>query len=92
MFDMLCSRHARLAAVIGVLVLGVWVAVPAAVQPGIAEGQAAPAAQEAPRHAGGEANLVLPDLGIRRLPRHQRPHTADVGPGRVPGSASRSAW
>jgi K(+)-stimulated pyrophosphate-energized sodium pump len=66
MFDMLCSRHARLCAVISVLLLGVWVAAPAALQPGAAEGQgaqAAPVAQEAPRHAGGEANLVLPDLG-----------------------------
>ena len=66
MFDMLCSRHVRLSAVISVLLLGVWVATPAALQPGVAAGQgaaAAPVAQEAPRHAGGEANLVLPDLG-----------------------------
>ena len=66
MFDMLCSRHARVIAVLSVLLLGVWVAVPAAVQPGAAESQAVPsaaAAQEAPRHAGGEANLILPDLG-----------------------------
>ena len=66
MFDMLCSRHVRLSAVISVLLLGVWAAAPAALQPGVAAGQgavAAPVAQEAPRHAGGEANLVLPDLG-----------------------------
>jgi K(+)-stimulated pyrophosphate-energized sodium pump len=65
MFDMLCSRHARLAAVISVLLLSVWVAAPAARQPAAAEvqvAQVAPAAQ-APPHAGGEANLVLPDLG-----------------------------
>ena len=46
MFEMLCSRHARLAAVIGVLLLGLWVAAPAAQQPGAAAAQAAPAAQE----------------------------------------------
>ena len=66
MFDMLCSRHARVVAVLSVLLLGVWVAALSAVQPGAAESQAAPtaaAAQEAPRHAGGEANLILPDLG-----------------------------
>ena len=66
MFDMLCSRHVRLSAVISVLLLGIWAAAPAALQPGVAAGQgvaAAPVAQEAPRHAGGEANLVLPDLG-----------------------------
>ena len=64
MFDMLCSRHARVIAVLSVLLLGVWVAAPAALQPGAAGSQSVPAAaQEAPRHAGGEANLVLPDLG-----------------------------
>jgi K(+)-stimulated pyrophosphate-energized sodium pump len=61
MFDMLCSRHARLGAVIGVLLFGLCVAAPSARQPGAAP--AVPATQEAPRHAGGEANLVLPDLG-----------------------------
>jgi K(+)-stimulated pyrophosphate-energized sodium pump len=66
MFDMLCSRHARVIAVLSVLLLGVWAVAPAALQPGAAESQAVPseaAAQEAPRHAGGEANLILPDLG-----------------------------
>jgi K(+)-stimulated pyrophosphate-energized sodium pump len=66
MFDMLCSRHARVVAMLSVLLLGGWVAAPAALQPGAAESQSAspaPAAQEATRHAGGEANLVLPDLG-----------------------------
>ena len=61
MFDMLCSRHARLGAVIGALLLGVCAAAPSALQPGAAP--AVPVTQEAPRHAGGEANLVLPDLG-----------------------------
>ncbi len=61
MFDMLCSRHARLGAVIGALLLGVCAAAPSALQPGAAP--AASVTQEAPRHAGGEANLVLPDLG-----------------------------
>ena len=61
MFDMLCSRHARLGAVIGALLLGVCAAAPSALQPGAAP--AVSVTQEAPRHAGGEANLVLPDLG-----------------------------
>ncbi|MDH4283631.1 MAG: sodium-translocating pyrophosphatase, partial [Myxococcales bacterium] len=59
MFDMLCSRRARLAAAISVLLVSVWAVAPAALQPA-----AAPAVQEAPVHAGGEANLVLPDLSI----------------------------
>ena len=61
MFDMLCSRHARLGAVIGALLLGVCAAAPSALQPGAAP--AVSVTQEAPRHAGGEANLILPDLG-----------------------------
>ena len=61
MFDMLCSRHVRLGAVIGALLLGVCAAAPSALQPGAAP--AVSVTQEAPRHAGGEANLVLPDLG-----------------------------
>ena len=43
-----------------------------------------PAAQQTPaRHAGGEANLILPDLGSGRLPGHQRPHAADRRPRRL---------
>jgi K(+)-stimulated pyrophosphate-energized sodium pump len=61
MFDMLCSRHVRLGAVIGVLLLGVCAAAPSALQAGVAP--AVEVTQEAPRHAGGEANLILPDLG-----------------------------
>jgi K(+)-stimulated pyrophosphate-energized sodium pump len=61
MFDMLCSRHARLGAVIGALLLGVCAAAPSALQPGAAP--AVSVTQETPRHAGGEANLILPDLG-----------------------------
>jgi K(+)-stimulated pyrophosphate-energized sodium pump len=61
MFDMLCSRHARLGAVIGALLLGVCAAAPSALQPSAAP--AVSVTQEAPRHAGGEANLILPDLG-----------------------------
>jgi K(+)-stimulated pyrophosphate-energized sodium pump len=61
MFDMLWSRPVRSMALACVLTLGVLApAAAAALQPPAA---AAPAAQEAPRHAGGEANLVLPDLG-----------------------------
>ena len=59
MFDKLCSRPARAVALACVLIAGILA--PAAVQ---AQPPApAAAAQEAPRHAGGEANLVLPDLG-----------------------------
>jgi K(+)-stimulated pyrophosphate-energized sodium pump len=62
MVDQLCSRRGRAGWIVSVLVLGLWVAAP------FAAGQAAPAAaavaQEAPRPAGGEANLVLPDLGL----------------------------
>jgi K(+)-stimulated pyrophosphate-energized sodium pump len=67
MLEMLCSRQVRRAAVVGAILLGLWVAAPAAQEPGAAAAQATPAqaapAQEAPRHAGGEANLVLPNLG-----------------------------
>src|SRR6187402_3624616 len=62
MLEMLCSRRVRRAAVIGAILLGLWVAAPAAQQAGAAAAPAVPA-QEAPRHAGGEANLVLPNLG-----------------------------
>jgi K(+)-stimulated pyrophosphate-energized sodium pump len=61
MFDLLCSRHARLGAVISVLLLGLCAAAPSALQPGAAP--IVSVTQDAPRHAGGEANLVLPDLG-----------------------------
>ncbi len=67
MLEMLCSRQVRRAAVVGAILLGLWVAAPAAQEAGAAAAQATPAqatpAQEAPRHAGGEANLVLPNLG-----------------------------
>jgi K(+)-stimulated pyrophosphate-energized sodium pump len=60
MFDKLWSRPARSVALVCVLMLGLLAAVPAAAtQAAPAEAQAA---QDAPRHAGGEANLVLPDL------------------------------
>jgi K(+)-stimulated pyrophosphate-energized sodium pump len=63
MFDKLCRRPARAIALISVLTLGLLAsgAAPASAQ-AVASAPAA-AAQEAPRHAGGEANLVLPDLG-----------------------------
>ena len=54
-----------------------------------ARGRAAPGAGP---HAGGEANLVLPDLSTQDVPGDQRPHAADGRPGRVRASASRSAW
>ncbi|HXW06212.1 MAG TPA: sodium-translocating pyrophosphatase [Vicinamibacterales bacterium] len=59
MLDTFCRRFAGMAALCGLL----WLAAPAvpllALQPAQ---EPAPAA--APRHAGGEANLVLPDLGV----------------------------
>jgi K(+)-stimulated pyrophosphate-energized sodium pump len=62
MLDKLCARPARAIALIGVLTLaclasGATSALAQAVAP------SPTATQEAPRHAGGEANLVLPDLG-----------------------------
>ena len=89
MFDMLCSRHARLVAVISVLLLGVWVAAPAALQPAAAGGQsaqAAPAAQS-PSPRGRRSEPGASRSGDRGFPWHQRPHPADGGPGRVRGRA-----
>jgi K(+)-stimulated pyrophosphate-energized sodium pump len=60
MFDKLCSRQARSIALICVLMLGMLA--PAAVLAQVPAEQGA--AQTAPRHAGGEANLVLPDLSV----------------------------
>ena len=56
---MLPNVRARLTCLAGTLVavLVLFGSAPHAAQP------PAPAAQEAPRHSGGEANLVLPDLG-----------------------------
>src|SRR6187200_3399723 len=61
MLEMLCSWQVRRAAVVGAILLGLWVAAPVAQEAGAAAAQATPA--QAPRHAGGEANLVLPNLG-----------------------------
>ncbi len=61
MFEMFRSRVAWAGALAAMCILFVSSAVPFASQPP----QEAPAAQtSAPRHAGGEANLVLPDLGV----------------------------
>jgi K(+)-stimulated pyrophosphate-energized sodium pump len=61
MFDKLCVRPARAIALIGVLTLA---CLACGATSALAQTAAsAPATQEAPRHAGGEANLVLPDLG-----------------------------
>ena len=61
MFDKLCSRPARAVALACVLIAGILAPVAAQAQP---PAPTLPAAQAAPRHAGGEANLVLPDLSI----------------------------
>ncbi len=66
-------------------------------QPGAAGSrQAAPRrptpAQEAPRHAGGEANLVLPDLGAVDFHGINGRTLLMVGPRRLRLSAWRSAW
>jgi K(+)-stimulated pyrophosphate-energized sodium pump len=61
MFDLFCSRVVRTAARLAVLVIvlsSVMSSPVAAIQPVQESAQA----QAAPRHAGGEANLVLPDL------------------------------
>jgi K(+)-stimulated pyrophosphate-energized sodium pump len=65
MFDMLWPRSVRSIALVCVLMLGLLAPAPAiALQPGTVVPQPGAGAQEAPRHAGGEANLILPDLGI----------------------------
>ena len=63
MFEMFRSRLARRGAVMAALLLFTLAAAPlaAAVPPQAAADAAVQ--QETPRHAGGEANLVLPDLG-----------------------------
>jgi K(+)-stimulated pyrophosphate-energized sodium pump len=61
MLETFCSQRARSGALICVVLLCLTaVPLPAAQPPAPAGTQVA---QEAPRHAGGEANLVLPDLG-----------------------------
>jgi K(+)-stimulated pyrophosphate-energized sodium pump len=60
MFDMSCGRLIRVGAVISLLLLVLLSAAPHAAQPAPVQ-PAAP--QAAPSHTGGEANLVLPDLG-----------------------------
>jgi K(+)-stimulated pyrophosphate-energized sodium pump len=61
MFDTSAVRFARVAAIASFLLLILLSAAPHAAQPPAPT--EATAAQAAPRHAGGEANLVLPDLG-----------------------------
>jgi len=62
MLDTLCSRLARMGALTAALVLSALVVTTAA-QPPQPIGEPI-GAQGAPRHAGGEANLVLPDLSV----------------------------
>src|SRR5687768_4596268 len=62
MFDKLCARPARAFALIGVLTLGLLASGAAFASAQEAASAPAPATQETARHAGGEANLVLPDL------------------------------
>jgi K(+)-stimulated pyrophosphate-energized sodium pump len=56
-----CSRLARRGVLAAALLLSCLAAAPSVTA---AQPQAAPVQQEAPRLAGGEANLVLPDLGL----------------------------
>ena len=63
MFDTSCPRLARRGAVIAALVLFTLAAAPVAAAQPPQTSKDAVVQQEAPRHAGGEANLVLPDLG-----------------------------
>jgi K(+)-stimulated pyrophosphate-energized sodium pump len=62
MLDTFCSRFARWSVIAALLVAAAGAPLTAA-QPAQEPAQE-PAAAEAPRHAGGEANLVLPDLGV----------------------------
>ena len=64
MSDTSCSRLARSGVLVVALLLSCLAAAPAvgAAQPQAAEAAAVP--QPAPRPAGGEANLVLPDLEL----------------------------
>jgi K(+)-stimulated pyrophosphate-energized sodium pump len=61
MFDTFSARFARVAAIASFLLIVLLTAAPHAAQPPASPQPAA--AQSAPRHAGGEANLILPDLG-----------------------------
>jgi K(+)-stimulated pyrophosphate-energized sodium pump len=63
MFAMLRTRHTRAAALMGVLLMGLWTGATAVASQPPATAAAQPQ-QEAPRHAGGEANLILPDLSV----------------------------
>src|SRR5688572_29232971 len=59
MFEMFRSRVAPVTALLAVLLM----LIPAAAALSAAQPAQQETAQAAPRHAGGEANLVLPDLG-----------------------------
>ena len=63
MFDTFCVRFGRVGAVVSLLLLILLSATTYAAQAPAPAQPAAAQAQAAPRHAGGEANLVLPDLG-----------------------------
>jgi len=60
MFDTFLTRFLRVGVIVSCLLVAVFTAVPHAAQ---APAPAPAAAPAAPQHAGGEANLVLPDLG-----------------------------
>ena len=72
-------RRRLVVPVLAILFCGALVALPRA-RAG-AGGAAGGADGRAPAHAGGEANLVLPDLSAVELPRRQRPDAADGRPG-----------
>ena len=61
MFDTFCTRLGGRGALMAALLVALTVAPAAAAQPQAPGGTAVQ--QEAPAHAGGEANLILPDLG-----------------------------
>jgi K(+)-stimulated pyrophosphate-energized sodium pump len=61
MFEMFCSRSARPGALIAAVLLLLAASGPVAARQPVQE---AAGTQAAPRHAGGEANLVLPDLSV----------------------------
>jgi K(+)-stimulated pyrophosphate-energized sodium pump len=68
MVDQLCSRRIRAGALFSLLMVGLWAAAPVsalssvASEPAVGQSEVATQVPQEARHAGGEANLVLPDL------------------------------
>jgi K(+)-stimulated pyrophosphate-energized sodium pump len=69
MIDQLCSRRIRVGALISLMMVGLWAAAPVsalssvASEPAVGQNELVTQAPQEARHTGGEANLILPDLG-----------------------------